>query len=82
MREKHSAVAPSFPSAASSERHYSVAEVATMWNLSPDAVRKIFENEPGVFVWGGQSSSHARRYRTLRIPQSVLERVHRRLSNV
>lgn len=30
------------------ERHFSVAEVAKMWNLSPDAVRKLFEREPGV----------------------------------
>jgi len=79
MRERHSptpsALSPSM------ERHYSVAEVADIWNLSPDAVRKIFEKEPGVLILGGHSSS-ARRYRTMRIPASVLERVHRRMSNV
>jgi hypothetical protein len=63
------------------ERHYAVAEVAVMWSLSDDAVRKIFGNEPGVLVIGGMASG-ARRYRTLRIPASVLGRVHKRLSNV
>ncbi len=34
------------------ERHYSPAELAELWNLSADCVRKIFENEPGVLVIG------------------------------
>ena len=34
------------------ERHYSVQEIAVLWNLSPDCVRKIFENESGVLVIG------------------------------
>jgi hypothetical protein len=38
--------------APSTERHYSPAEVAELWNLSPDSIRKIFENEPGVLVIG------------------------------
>jgi hypothetical protein len=64
------------------EQHYSPAEIAERWNLSQDAVRKIFENEPGVLVVGNRQRHHKRRYTTLRIPQSVLERVHRRLSKV
>jgi len=32
------------------ERHYAVAEIAELWNLSPDKVRELFENEPGVFI--------------------------------
>jgi hypothetical protein len=63
------------------ERHYAVAEIAEMWNLSADKVREFFENEPGVLVIGERSSRHKRRYVTLRIPLSVLERVHRRLSS-
>jgi hypothetical protein len=58
------------------QRHYTVAEVAAMWNLSKDAVRRMFENEPGVLVLGARSSGRKRQYTTLRIPQSVLERVH------
>ena len=56
------------------ERHYSVTEVAKLWALSRDSVRRLFRREPGVLVMGD-------RYVTLRIPESVLERVHRRLSN-
>jgi hypothetical protein len=62
------------------QRHYSIAEIAELWNLSPDAVRKLFQNEPGVLVLGDQESRHKRRYTTLRIPESVVERVHRKLS--
>jgi hypothetical protein len=62
------------------ERHYAVTEIAEMWNLSPDTVREIFEDEPGVLVIGDRSPRHKRRYVTLRIPHSVLQRVHRRLS--
>jgi hypothetical protein len=63
------------------ERHYAVAEIAEMWNLSADKVREIFKNEPGVLVIGEQSPRHKRRYVTLRIPHSVLERVHLRLAS-
>lgn len=83
MLETHShaphAVAPS--SHAFDERHYTVAEISTMWNLSPDAVRRLFEDEPGVLVFGHTGAAGGRRrYTTLRIPESVVERVHRRLS--
>ena len=63
------------------ERHYAVTEIAEMWNLSADKVRGLFENEPGVLVIGERSPRHKRRYVTLRIPQTVLERVHLRLSS-
>jgi SAM-dependent MidA family methyltransferase len=63
------------------ERHYAVAELLEMWNLSPDVIRKIFEHEAGVLVVGDYGSRNKRRYTTLRIPQSVVERVHRRLCN-
>ena len=56
------------------ERHYSVTEVASLWALSRDSVRRLFRREPGVLAMGDK-------YVTLRIPESVLERVHRRLSN-
>jgi hypothetical protein len=62
------------------ERHYAVREIAEVWNLSPDKVRELFASEPGVLVIGERNSRHKRRYVTLRIPHSVLERVHARLS--
>lgn len=62
------------------ERHYAAIEVAEMWNLSADKVREIFEHEPGVLVIGDRNPRHKRRYLTLRIPQTVLLRVHNRLA--
>src|SRR2546425_298246 len=81
MREKHSpAGAPSEPpSATFTERHYTVAEIASMWNLAPDTVRRMFEREPGVLVLGDADGGKGkRRYTTLRIPESVAQRVYRR----
>src|SRR5882762_7490592 len=58
------------------ERHYSVAEVARSWNLSKDFVRRIFDKEPGVLIFeDARPSRSKRRYRTLRVPQYVLDRV-------
>jgi transcriptional regulator GlxA family with amidase domain len=75
MRESHSTQEPSLLSLMPhGERHYSVNDVAQLWGLSRDSVRRIFRREPGVLVIGDK-------YVTLRIPDSVLERVHRRLSN-
>jgi hypothetical protein len=83
MRERQSAPSASIPTPSSfAQRHYTVAEVAGLWNLSSDAVRKLFQDEAGVFVLGSQEPSHKRRYTTLRIPESVLQRVHRRLTKV
>jgi hypothetical protein len=64
------------------ERHYTVADIAATWSLSADAVRKLFEREPGVIVIGDPAPRGKRRYTTLRIPQSVVERLHRRLRNL
>ena len=69
------------PRARFEERHFTVAEIGEMWSLSDDVVRKQFEREPGVLVIGERASRAKRRYTTLRIPQSVVERVHHRLCN-
>ncbi len=64
-----------------SERHYTLAELAQLWGLSADTIRRIFRNEPGVLVIGNQNArDKRRRYATLRIPESVARRVHRKLS--
>jgi hypothetical protein len=63
------------------ERHYTVAEVAILWNLSRDTIRRLFENEPGVVILTTATRRGKRRYKTLRIPESVLLRVHRQNVN-
>ena len=60
------------------ERHYSVQELAAMWRLSPTAIRRLFTNEPGVLRYSKLKTGHQRDYVTIRIPQSVAERVYRR----
>jgi hypothetical protein len=71
--------APSPSPTAAMERHYSLAKVAEQWGVSEDTVRRMFENEPGVLVLEPARGrmSRKRRYRTLRIPAAVVERVHR-----
>ena len=61
------------------ERHYSVEELAEVWKLSPDFVRRLFLHEPGVVVFH-RARSGRRVYRTIRIPESVAARVHRNLT--
>lgn len=61
------------------ERHYTVDEIGEAWKLSRDKVRRLFQNEPDVLVLENRGSFSKRRYRTLRIPESVAARVYRRL---
>ena len=60
------------------ERHYSVEELAELWNMSDDFVRRLFLHEPGVVVFYNHRPGR-RVYRTLRVPESVALRVHRQM---
>jgi transcriptional regulator GlxA family with amidase domain len=61
------------------ERHLTVADLASLWNLSEDTIRRLFLDEPGV-VTIRRSRRRARVYRSIRIPESVARRVHERLT--
>jgi hypothetical protein len=65
--------------------YYTVAEIAEMWKLSDDTVRRMFVNEEGVLKIGGTSRLVKRKYVhshfILRIPESVFQRVLERLMN-
>jgi transcriptional regulator GlxA family with amidase domain len=63
------------------ERHLTVEELAEKWALSEDFVRRLFQHEPGVVVFH-QARPGRRVYRTVRIPESVAQRVHGRLRRV
>ena len=54
---------------------YSVADVAARLKISTDKVTRMFEEESGVIDLGAPELMHKRRYRLLRIPGSVLNRV-------
>ena len=60
------------------ERHYTPQEIAGAWGLSKQTIVRMFEKEPGVLVVQNSRIRSLVRKRTLRIPQSVLERVHRK----
>jgi hypothetical protein len=60
------------------ERHFSVDELAALWNMSVDFIRRLFLHEPGVVVFHHHRPGR-RVYRTLRIPESVALRVHQRM---
>jgi hypothetical protein len=59
------------------ERHFTVLELAAMWKLSAEFVRQLVEKEPGVTEWVRQRPG-ARRYRVLRVPESVARRLYAR----
>jgi hypothetical protein len=61
------------------EPHLSVNEVAELWGLSPNTIRKLFQDEPDVFKLLRPKTRGKRAYLSLRIPLSVVERVHRRM---
>ena len=69
--------------AAPLEPHYTLAQVAEAWGVSTDTVRRMFQDESGVLVIEPAPGRYSRRrYRTLRIPASVAERVRRRMTVV
>jgi hypothetical protein len=61
------------------ERHFTPQELADMWHVSVQTVKEIFQREEGVLKIGSDGTRTRRRYKTLRIPESVV-RVHTRLS--
>lgn len=70
---------PAMPASAAFEKHYCVSEVAELWGLSERTIRRIFTDEPGVIKWESGETRYKRGYTTLRIPESVVHRVHRKL---
>jgi hypothetical protein len=61
-------------------KHYSPAELGQLWGLSVETIRRMFEREAGVLIFENPDKGSERRRRTMRIPESVAERVYRRLS--
>lgn len=68
--------------AVESERHFTAKEVAEAWNLSQDTIYRLFVNEPGVLLLVSEKKKYRRTRRTLRIPESIKNRVYGRLQNV
>jgi len=59
---------------------YTVDEVAALTGLSRGTIIRTFEREPGVIILERPEKLHKRRFRTIRIPRAIYERVVARLS--
>ena len=59
---------------------YTLDEVAALMGFSRATVTRLFERERGVLVLGRPEAMHKRRYRSIRIPRAVYERVVYRLT--
>ena len=59
---------------------YSVKEVSALMGFSRRTIIRLFENEPGVLLVMRPETLRKRRYRSIRIPRAVYERVVFRLS--
>jgi hypothetical protein len=63
------------------EQHHSISAIAQRWSLDEKTVREIFRAEPGVIKIERPDRRSKRSYTTLRIPESVLAAVYRRMRN-
>jgi hypothetical protein len=65
-------------------RYYSFEEIAKDRKISVETVRRMFEGVPGVEDWSARRSERPRKgkrkYRTLRVPEYVLQQELRRIS--
>ena len=60
------------------ERHYRVGDLARIWCLGRETVRKLVKDEPGVVkVKLGRKKAHT----VYSVPESVARRIHTRLMN-
>jgi hypothetical protein len=62
-------------------RHFATRELAEIWKLDETTIRRMFQDEPGVFKIGQEGRRDGKRdYVTLRIPEAVALRVYEKRS--
>jgi len=60
------------------EKHYRVGELAELWSLGRETVRKLVKDDPSVIkIRQGRKKSHT----TYSVPESAARRIHTRLLN-
>jgi hypothetical protein len=65
------------PDASAFERHYRVGELAKLWGLGRETVRLLVKDEPGVLKI---RQGRRRAQTTYSVPESVVVRIHTRLT--
>jgi hypothetical protein len=64
--------------AAAFETHYRIGELARMWGLGRETIRRLVKDEPGVIkIRMGRKKAHT----IYSVPASVATRIHTRLLN-
>lgn len=61
------------------EQHYTPKQIAMLWGVSEETVRRTFRDLPGVFVLGSERHGK-RKNHTIRVPESILSNYHRQHS--
>jgi hypothetical protein len=79
---KPAVVEEELPGSPAFQRHFTVDELSELWHIDAKLVRRMFLNEPGVVKFGRPESRYKRGYISLRIPATVVERVHNRLVTI
>jgi hypothetical protein len=60
------------------EKHYRIGDLARLWSLGRETVRKLVKDEPGVVkVRMGRKKAHT----IYSVPESAANRIHTRLLN-
>jgi hypothetical protein len=62
------------------EKHFTVLELADLWQLSPDTIRALFRDTPGVLKISRPARRNKRGYTSFRIPESVAQKRHAELN--
>jgi hypothetical protein len=63
------------------ERHYTIAELAGILNMSFERTRQLVKDEPGVLRFAPRPEALGRSRIMYRIPESVVQRILRRSAN-
>lgn len=59
------------------ETHYTLKQIAEKWSCDDETVRQAFIDEDGVLILGNENRNDGKRtYLTIRVPESVLNRVY------
>jgi hypothetical protein len=60
------------------ERHYRIGDLARLWGLGRETVRKLVKDDPGVIkIRMGRKKAHT----IYSVPESAAQRIHTRLLN-
>ena len=73
---------PATPNFPGGEKHYKVSELSRLWFFSENTIRRLFAKEPGVVKLVHSQTRLKRSYTSMRIPERIAQRVHRRLQGL